>query len=110
MPKIALSKGVWLYDSTKPLGKPGGFGTVCEGFSDEHGALAVKRLHLTAVDAAHREMSIATDLAGRDLTHVIPVLDAGEDADSSAYFVVMPKAEKTLQADISSGVMFSARE
>jgi serine/threonine-protein kinase len=48
-------------------------------------------------------MRIATDLAGRNLTHVIPVLDAGEDANSGAYFVVMPKAEKSLQAELQSG-------
>jgi hypothetical protein len=107
MQKIALSKGVWFYDLAKPLGKPGGFGAVYEGFSTERGELAVKRLHLTANDAAHREMRIASDLAGRHLSHVIPVLDAGEDPESSAYFVVMPKAEKSLQGAIDGGVTFS---
>jgi serine/threonine-protein kinase len=104
MQKIELPRGVWVYDPAKPLGPPGGFGAVYEGFSNEHGELAVKRLHVSANDAAHREMRIATDLAGRNLTNVIPVLDAGEDADSGAYFVVMPKAEKSLQAEISGGL------
>jgi serine/threonine protein kinase len=48
-------------------------------------------------------MRITSDLSGRDLQHVIPVLDAGEDASSGSYFVVMPRAEKTLQGDINRG-------
>jgi eukaryotic-like serine/threonine-protein kinase len=67
MQKIELPRGVWVYDPAKPLGTPGGFGAVYEGFSNEHGELAVKRLHVSANDAAHREMRIATDLAGRNL-------------------------------------------
>src|SRR5579884_3919386 len=108
METIALSRGVWVFDPTKPLGPPGGFGAVFEGFSTEHGALAVKRLHLSASDAAHREMRIAADLVGRTFTNVIPILDAGEDANSGGYFVVMPKAEKSLQSDLGSG--FSAAD
>jgi serine/threonine protein kinase len=107
MQRIALAKGEWFYDPSKPLGKPGGFGAVYEGLSEAHGALAVKRLHLTASGAAHREMRIATDLSGRNLNYVIPVLDAGEDTDSNAYFVVMPKAEKSLQDAINLGVKFT---
>jgi serine/threonine protein kinase len=109
MNKIALSRGVWLYDPAKQLGQAGGFGAVFEGFSNEYGPLAVKRLHLSANDAAHREMSIATDLRDRILTHVIPVLDAGEDADSGAYFVVMPRADRSLQSQIAAGA-FSASD
>ena len=104
MQNIELPRGVWAYDPAMPLGAPGGFGAVYEGFSSEHGELAVKRLHVSANDAAHREMRIATDLAGRNLKNVIPVLDAGEDADSGAYFVVMPKAEKSLQAEINGSL------
>lgn len=104
MQTITLPRGIWVYDPTKPLGTPGGFGAVYAGFSNEHGELAVKRLHISANDAAHREMRIATDLAGRKLANVIPVLDAGEDADSGAYFVVMPKAEKSLQAEVTGGL------
>ncbi|HYN16437.1 MAG TPA: protein kinase [Terriglobales bacterium] len=110
MQRIALTKGEWFYDPSKPLGRPGGFGAVYEGVSEVHGALAVKRLHLTADDAAHREMRIASDLSGRNLNYVIPVLDAGQDADSGAYFVVMPKAEKSLQVDIDRGVTLTDTE
>lgn len=104
MQKIALKRGVWAFDPTKPLGAPGGFGAVFEGYSNEQGALAVKRLHLSANDAAHREMRIAADLAGRTLTNVVPIFDAGEDAQLGAYFVVMPKAEKSLQSELGTGL------
>jgi serine/threonine-protein kinase len=57
----------------------------------------VKKLHITAAAAAHRELAIAADLAGRPLQHVIPVLDAGQDANSDGYFVVTPVAEYSLQ-------------
>jgi eukaryotic-like serine/threonine-protein kinase len=103
MQKIVLPRGEWLYDPSRPLGKPGGFGAVFEGTSPSHGELAVKRLHIAANDAAHREMRIATDLASRTLTLVIPVFDAGEDAVSGQYFVVMPRAERSLQTDIQRG-------
>jgi serine/threonine-protein kinase len=100
MQKIALPQGEWFYDPAAPLGPPGGFGTVFEGYSDLYGALAVKRLHLTASEAAHREMRMAQDLAGRHFDHVISVFDAGEDAQTGGYFVVMPKAERSLQTEI----------
>ena len=103
MEKIVLPGSQWLYDPSKPLGRPGGFGAVFEGTSETYGRIAVKRLHITSSDAAHREMRIATDLAARTLTHVIPVFDAGEDADSGQYFVVMPRAERSLQTDIQQG-------
>ena len=59
--------------------------------------MAVKRLHLAASEAAHRELTIAEDLADRELRHVMPVLDAGQDSESEGYFVVMPVAERSLQ-------------
>src|ERR1035437_2748688 len=99
MERIELPRGVWLYDPKRPLGQKGGFGAEYAGTADGHGELAIKRLHLSAIDAAHREMRIANDLAGRALNHVINVLDAGEDADSGAYFVVMPRADMSLQQD-----------
>jgi serine/threonine-protein kinase len=103
MEKIVLPRGEWLYDPSSPLGRPGGFGAVFEGVSTSYGQVAVKRLHITSNDAAHREMRIATGLASRTLTHVIPILDAGEDADTGQYFVVMPRAERSLQSDIQAG-------
>ncbi len=77
MPRIALPRGVWDYDPAKPLGTPGGFGAVYEGFSMSHGELAIKRLHIRANHAADREMRIATDLAGRNLTKCHPGIRCG---------------------------------
>jgi eukaryotic-like serine/threonine-protein kinase len=109
--KIRLSRGEWFYDPTMLLGEKGGFGVVYAGHSSVYGDIAVKKLHLQAADAAHRELRIAMDLAGRDLTHVMPVLDAGEDAESSgAYFVVMPRAENTLKEALSQVKIFGTAE
>src|SRR6185437_8270729 len=110
MEQIALPRGVWFYDPTSPLGDEGGFGTVYAGKANGYGDLAIKRLLLSASGVAHREMQIANDLAGRPLNHVINVFDAGEDADSAVYFVVMPRADKSLQQDISNGKSFSDEE
>ncbi len=110
MEKIALPRGVWLYNPAMPLGEKGGFGAVYAGIAEGYGELAIKRLHLNANDAAHREMRIANDLAGRPLNHVMSVFDAGEDADSASYFVVMPRAEGSLQREITNGKRFSDEE
>jgi len=103
---ILLPRGVWCYDPLKPLGREGGFGRVYEGYADGHGNIAVKRLHLRANDAAHREMRIANEFTGKAYHHVLGVLDAGEDAATGTYFVVMPKAERSLQEVIDRGTHF----
>src|ERR1700735_243409 len=95
MTEIKLPRGIWTYEEEKPLGKPGGFGAVYEGLDASRSVqVAVKRLHLSSQQAAHREMRIADELAGKDLKNVMPVLDAGEYAGH--YYVVMPKAERSL--------------
>lgn len=106
MESIILPKGQWFYDPTKPVGKAGGFGAVFRGSSQTHGDIAVKRLHLDAAAAAHREIEIATDLAARSLSKVVPILDAGKDEHSGNYFVIMLMAERSLQQDIDE-VSFS---
>lgn len=97
MKQIKLPRGAWSYDPEKPLGPPGGFGAVFAGSGNQGQPVAVKRLHLQAADAAHRELRVASELANRNLKHVMPVLDAGQDSESDAYFVVMPIAERSLQ-------------
>lgn len=97
MVEIRLQKAAWRYDPSAPLGPAGGFGAVFEGADGSANPVAVKKLHITAATAAHRELAIAADLAGRPLQHVMPVLDAGQDANSDGYFVVMPVAEYSLQ-------------
>jgi hypothetical protein len=107
MERIRLPRGEWFYDPNKQLGQKGGFGSVYEGQSAAHGDLAIKKLHLSADKAAHREIGIAGALAARPLANVIPVFDAGEDSDSRAYFLVMPRAEYSLQDVLNQGRTFA---
>lgn len=69
------------------------------------GPVAVKRLHLQASDAAHRELAVAEELMDRDLEWVIPVFDAGQDAHSDSYFIVMAKAEGSLEGHLTQGAV-----
>ena len=107
---IRLPRGEWSYDPARMLGKPGGFGAVFEGSSEEFGAVAVKKLHKGAGELAHREMKIADELAGKSFTNVIPVLDAGQDADSSELFVVMPRADHSLRQAIKSDASYTSSQ
>jgi hypothetical protein len=100
--RIRLPRGEWSYDESRRLGQPGGFGEVFEGERSDGLAVAVKRLMVTADQAAHRELAIADQLAGRSFKHVLGVFDAGEDADTGRYFVVMPRAEKSLADEIAT--------
>lgn len=102
MIEIRLPNACWSYDPDRRLGEPGGFGAVYEGRSSTGDAVAVKRLHLAAAQAAHRELTVAQDLAGRSLRNVMPVYDAGQDAETGAYFVVMPLATGNLEEYIQS--------
>ena len=110
MKKIKLPKGEWLYDPNKPLGPEGGFGIVFEGQSPRGEALAVKRLKIEANETAHRELKIAQEFSRQDFKHIIPCFDAGQDAESDHYFVVMAKAERSLQDEINSGKKFNDEE
>lgn len=95
---VKLPKGVYQYDPNTPLGRRGGFGQVFAGKTSDGTEVAVKKLHLSAHDAAHRELRIAEELRAKGFKHVIAFLDSGEDADSGGYFIVMPRAERSLQA------------
>lgn len=97
MKQVQLSKGVWRFDETRPLGPAGGFGAVYLG-ADEAGAdVAVKRLHLDVQHHSSRELEIAESLLGHDYPHVIPIYDVGFDPASSRYFIVMALATQSLQ-------------
>ena len=98
---IRLPLGEWFFDDSLRLGRPGGFGDVFEGYSASAATVAIKRLRLNAGAAAHRELRIARELTGANLKHILVPLDSGEDANSSTYFVVMPRAEKSLADEIS---------
>ncbi len=93
---IALPGARWHYDPGSPLGPPGGFGEVFRGRSDGGEPVAIKRLKIAAAKAAHRELRIANLLKGSEFQHLLPFFDAGQDAESGAYFVVMPIAERSL--------------
>lgn len=93
---IRLPGAQWQYDDDFPLGKPGGFGEVFRGRGTE-GDVAVKRLKINAGQAAHRELMIAQRLMQMSLSHVVPILDAGQDAESDRYYLVMPVCEFSLQ-------------
>lgn len=97
MNSIKLPNGEWRFDDARPLGPVGGFGAVLAGDGPDGAPVAVKRLHLYAGDLAHRELSIAREFMGKHFEHVMPILDAGQDADSDLYFVVMPIATRSLQ-------------
>lgn len=95
MKKIKLSE-IYYYEPKEPLGKAGGFGQVFRGKSSSGEEVAIKRLHLSAADAAHRELRVADELKGKKQKHVLQILDAGEDSESGEYFIAMVRADRTL--------------
>jgi len=107
MKVIKLQEFEWTYDESQPLGSPGGFGSVYLGFDSDGQEVAIKRLHQTAKELAHRELEIADKLMGRELKHVLPFLDAGLDTESDGYFLVMLKGENDLQRELESSGKFS---
>lgn len=101
---IKLPGGEWEYDDARPLGTAGGFGEVFSG-RGANGDVAVKRLRLTAEQAAHRELNIGSELMRRNLSHVVPIMDAGQDSESDRYFLVMPVCEFSLQDKIDDATI-----
>lgn len=96
MTEIRLSRGVWQLNEESVLGKAGGFGQVFRG-EGAVGPVAIKRLTITAEAAAHREMNIGQAFVDRQLKHVVPVLDYGQDANGDHYYLVMPICDCSLQ-------------
>lgn len=102
METVRLSRGAWKYDPKRRLGRKGGFGEVFEGVDEKGQPVAVKKLHVGQESAGHRELRIAQELAGHSHRHVIPILDSGADAGSDGYFIVMARAEYSLQSVLSA--------
>lgn len=96
MIEVRLNNFVWEYDEQITLGTPGGFGSVFRGVDSEGNPVAIKRLNLRSVEVAHRELHVAEKLLNKKLSHVLPFLDFGQDANSDQYFTVMPIAEYDL--------------
>jgi serine/threonine-protein kinase len=103
MQEIKLRKGVWKYDPNSPLGPPGGFGAVFLGYDNNNQEVAVKKLHISSKTTGHRELVVSEELSGKPFNHIIPFFDSGIDAESGEYYVVMAKAEKSLQDLLNSG-------
>lgn len=109
MQTIRLELGEWEFDAHSPLGPPGGFGEVFRGRGPAS-EVAVKRLRISADDAAHREMKIGAELYDRKLQHVVPVLDYGRDAESDRYFLIMPICDRSLQDTIDAAGTLTLEE
>lgn len=101
---IKLPSGEWSFDDANPLGPAGGFGEVFRG-AGELGEVAIKRLKLSAKQSAYRELHIGEQLMKRNLNHVVPIFDAGQDAQSDRYFLVMPICDLSLQDKISRSIV-----
>jgi serine/threonine protein kinase len=97
MQRIKLRKRSWKYDPSIMLDPSGGFGSVYLGFSEDGKEVAVKKLHISASSAGNRELTISEELEGKKLFYIIPFYDSGVDAETFEYFVIMAKAEKSLQ-------------
>lgn len=102
MKEIKLERSNWFYKEANPLGKKGGFGQVFLGKSSDDKEVAVKRLYIKAEEADHRELSLAKELSLRENNHVINIYDSGIDAESGSYFIVMAKADYSLQEVIDN--------
>ena len=87
----------WSFDESRRIGAPGGFGDVYEGFGADGHSVAVKRIRPTTPVLAAGEIRVARALMLQPRDHVLPVLDAGTDLGSGHYFIVMPRAEESLQ-------------
>ncbi|MGA2064068.1 MAG: serine/threonine-protein kinase [Thermoguttaceae bacterium] len=110
MVHIRLHANEWEYDPAALLGPAGGFGEVFKGTDRDGNEVAVKRLKVSASEAAHRELRLAEELAGKAFGNVIRVLDSGQDSESDSYFIVMPRAEKSLRDDVDAGRRWSDQE
>jgi serine/threonine-protein kinase len=108
--KIRLPNGEWEVHDDQPLGRKGGFGAVFAGTRRGFPPLAIKRLNIAATDSAYREPRIADALSRKDLRHVIPIYDFGRDAESEFYFIVMPRAARSLREALDRKESYSAAE
>jgi serine/threonine-protein kinase len=110
METIKLDNHEWKIDTNSPLGRAGGFGKVFSGRGPS-GEVAIKRLKISAEEAAHREMNIGNDLMSSEYDHVVQVLDSGLDANSNRYYLVMPICKYSLQDQINDNTTdFQANE
>lgn len=89
--------GIWMYDPSRQLGPPGGFGRVYAATAEDGTAVAVKVVDLASGVAARlrrREVEIADRLQGVEAEHLISVLDTAEL--NGKLLLVMERAERSL--------------
>ena len=55
-------------------------------------------------------MAIAGELAGRQFENVLAPIDSGQDADTGTYYLLMPRAEKSLDDHLESRGVIPANE
>lgn len=99
---IRLPHGEWNVDFDSQIGPKGGFGIVFVGEGKGYSGLAIKRLNITAEDSANRELRVADRLMGDNYKNIIPIYDAGQDAETEYYYIVMAKAERSLKDEIDA--------
>lgn len=99
MVKIQLNGNEWMYNPEAKLGK-GGFASVFEGIDPNGQPIVVKTFDISNNSLINRELEIANSLMSRPAQHIMPILDAGVDANSGQYFIVMPRATKSLQQEL----------
>jgi len=87
----------WTFDEGRRIGSDGGFGDVFEGRAADGTSVAIKRIRRVTPGLGTGEVKIARALMSRDMDHVIPILDAGKDPLTGDNFVVMPRADESLQ-------------
>jgi serine/threonine-protein kinase len=108
--RVRLPRGEWHYDPNHLLGEPGGFGEVFEGRDARSQPIAVKRLRVSVGEAARRELKIADEIAGKSFAHVLEILDAGEDSEGGGYYIIMPRADRSLADELELRKLFPEAE
>jgi len=98
---VRLPGGGWFFDDAQRLGSPGGFGEVFSGDDGKGNTVAIKRLKVTAAQVAHLELTRAQELAGKAFHHVLAPLDSGQDANTGGYFLVMPRADWSVEDEVT---------
>jgi serine/threonine protein kinase len=79
------------------IGANSGLGEIFEGQGENGEMVAVKRIRRVTPGLATGEIRIGRIFMTRSAEHVIPILDAGKDAHSDSNFLVMPRADESLQ-------------
>jgi eukaryotic-like serine/threonine-protein kinase len=70
----------------------------------------VKRIHIAVQPHSGRELRIADYLLDHNHLHVIPILDAGREEETGHHFIVMAKADRSLQDLVNSSAPLAESE